>query len=198
MSRPRKNETGFSAVEVLLVLIIFALVGVMGFMVYNNHKKPTTTNATTKTATAKTAAPAAQIATFKIPELGIQLTNIPSTITNLTYYANAPSSGVDPNNTTMSQETSVSALFSTQSLTSDDSACSAQNGAIGVLARTDGTYIDNQPTDMVFVKQFDGFYIAYNHPQDACSDNSNAEALYVSQTAAFQTLVTDAANIEAL
>src|SRR5437764_2336320 len=39
-----KNQSGFSAVEVVLVLVIVALVGVVGLMVYKNHNKTTLTN----------------------------------------------------------------------------------------------------------------------------------------------------------
>ena len=53
MGNIRKNETGFSAVEVVLVLVIVSLIGVVGFMVYKNHNKKTATNSVATTTTTK-------------------------------------------------------------------------------------------------------------------------------------------------
>lgn len=50
----KRNENGFSAVEVVLVLVIVGLIGVVGFMVYKNHNKTRdgiTTANTTKAST---------------------------------------------------------------------------------------------------------------------------------------------------
>lgn len=48
MNKLRKNESGFSAVEVILALIIVALICVVGYMVYKNHHKTNTAVATKK------------------------------------------------------------------------------------------------------------------------------------------------------
>ena len=47
MNKIKKNEAGFSAVEIVLVLVIVGLIGVVGFMVYKNHNKAK--DSTTKT-----------------------------------------------------------------------------------------------------------------------------------------------------
>jgi Tfp pilus assembly protein PilE len=55
----KRNENGFSAVEVILLLVIVSLIGVVGFMVYKNHNKTsnsTTTASTTKSSTTPTKA----------------------------------------------------------------------------------------------------------------------------------------------
>ena len=58
MMKLKKNETGFSAVEIILVLVIIVLLGVVGWFVYKNQKKtipsPTTTANTTASTPAKT------------------------------------------------------------------------------------------------------------------------------------------------
>jgi hypothetical protein len=65
MGKIRRNEAGFSPTEVILVLVIVALIGVVGWFVYKNHNKiannSTTTASTTPTTPAKstTAQPAA-------------------------------------------------------------------------------------------------------------------------------------------
>lgn len=47
MDRIRKNEAGFSPVEVVIVLVIVALIGVVGWLVYRNHNKTSTTTVST-------------------------------------------------------------------------------------------------------------------------------------------------------
>lgn len=49
MSKLRNNQKGFSAVEVVLVLVIVALMGAVGFLVYKNHNKTTTASGATST-----------------------------------------------------------------------------------------------------------------------------------------------------
>jgi len=55
MGKIRKNEAGFSVVEILVLLLVVVLIGVVGSFVYNsNHNKTTaslTTTAATKSAT---------------------------------------------------------------------------------------------------------------------------------------------------
>lgn len=53
MDKIKKNEAGFSAVEMTLVIVIVALIGAVGWLVYKNHHK-TTTAAITSTATSST------------------------------------------------------------------------------------------------------------------------------------------------
>ncbi len=51
MGKLRNDEQGFSAVEVILVLVIVALIGVVGFMVYKNHNTSVVTTTTKPAAT---------------------------------------------------------------------------------------------------------------------------------------------------
>lgn len=53
MGKIRRNEAGFSPIEVILVLVVVALIGVVGFMVYKNHNKKATTNSVAATTTTK-------------------------------------------------------------------------------------------------------------------------------------------------
>jgi len=67
MGELRKDETGFSVVEVILVLVIVGLIGAVGFMVYKNHNKTTKASVATTTikpvatTPAKTTTPATTI-----------------------------------------------------------------------------------------------------------------------------------------
>lgn len=49
MDKFKNNQSGFSTVEAVLVLVIVLLIGVVGFMVYTNHNKITTTDMPTNT-----------------------------------------------------------------------------------------------------------------------------------------------------
>jgi len=50
-----KDETGFGAVEAILVVVIIALIGTAGWLVYRNHHKTTTAATTTMSSTSKPA-----------------------------------------------------------------------------------------------------------------------------------------------
>lgn len=57
MSKIRKNTSGFSAVEALIIVLVLVVLGGVGYLVYKNHHKTTKTtanNANTTTPTKKT------------------------------------------------------------------------------------------------------------------------------------------------
>ena len=69
MKTLKKNQSGFGAVELVLVLVIVILLGVVGWFVYKNHNKTTnssTTTSSTPTTTSKTTTvqPAKQTKTY--------------------------------------------------------------------------------------------------------------------------------------
>lgn len=93
MHKINKNESGFSAVEVILVVVIVALIVVVGWLVYKDHHKTTTLNASTtsskattkstisnNTKTVATANPYAGWKTFSLSSLGVSF-QYPSTWT---------------------------------------------------------------------------------------------------------------------
>lgn len=51
MGNIKKNETGFSAVELLIILVVVALIGGVGYFVYKSHHKTTPASVTTSTTT---------------------------------------------------------------------------------------------------------------------------------------------------
>lgn len=51
MGKIKNNNDGFSAVEVVLVLVIVGLIGVVGWIVYKSHHKATTSSVTTTSST---------------------------------------------------------------------------------------------------------------------------------------------------
>ena len=53
MRKLQKNENGFSAVEIVLVLVIIVLIGAVGWLVYKDNHKNTTTSAKSTSASTK-------------------------------------------------------------------------------------------------------------------------------------------------
>src|ERR1035438_1728382 len=51
MKKLRNDNSGFSAVEVILVIAVVILIGVVGWLVYKDHHKTTTADTTTTSAT---------------------------------------------------------------------------------------------------------------------------------------------------
>jgi len=151
-----------------------------------------TTPAPTPTPT-PTPTPAPVAASFKLSELGIQIVNVPASISDLNYAANP--AGTDPSDY-------VSAAISTLSLSKLDPSCSPSGNVSpdGSLFKVSGTYSSQQKYARYFqfVKQFGNFWIGYQHPQSTCSANASTEAIHVSQTSTLQTLVTNPSNLEAL
>jgi hypothetical protein len=204
MGKLQKNQSGFSAIEALLILVIVGILGFTGWFVWqakqntdksltpNSSTTPVIKKKTTTNATSPTKPSPATSATFKIPELGIQIVNVPSSINDLNY-------AINPNGAASGD---TIAEISTITLSKLDPQCSPTGhvSAVGTLASIKGTYDPNSgPQDnTAFVKQFSGFWISYSHPESQCSDNSTTEALHVSQTATFDTLATNPANLQAL
>jgi hypothetical protein len=85
MKKLYKNESGFSAVEVLLVILILVVIGAVGYMVYHNDHKASTASATstasksssptssTKTSSTQTSDPTANWATYTSSSGGFSL-----------------------------------------------------------------------------------------------------------------------------
>jgi hypothetical protein len=51
---------------------------------------------------------------------------------------------------------------------------------------------------MQLLKQCDGFWVSYHHPESVCFRNENTATTQMSQADAFQTLLKDPGNIIAL
>ena len=72
MGKLRNNQSGFGAVEGILVLVIVVLIGVVGFMVYKNHNKTKPTPVASTTTTKPTASTQAKTPTAPDPYTGWQ------------------------------------------------------------------------------------------------------------------------------
>ncbi len=181
MTQTHKNQDGFSAVETVLVVIVVVLIGVAGWLVYqNNHKKTETKTATTTQATpAKTATPTTdntpKAKLVKMPELGVQFTLPAKTLTDFKYVV----SNVEyPQFNNASYPT---AYLGTKQL--DDLGCPTTGvkgnaPALGFFTKTPGQYPTSANTDNStgpLAKQFSDFYISYRPRGFACFESNNPQ-----------------------
>jgi Flp pilus assembly protein TadG len=176
MSTPLKSQEGFGAIEAMLILIILLLVGFIGFYVLHssnvaNKTLDSSTKANVSTSADSTVSSANGQKYLTISEWGIKVPyNESYTFTYSTAFdSNDPSSVIG---------------LSTDQLVAADSACSAQNGAIGAIQRAtadtpvldDGTTAAQVAADKSGSYSFahiGNYYYIFSGPQDGCSDNSS-------------------------
>lgn len=172
------KQTGFSIVEVLIAIVVIAVLAGAGWLVYE-RVKPTTTksnttsnqNQSTNQHNANTGNQQTTGNTFKIPELGVELT-LPDSIKDLKY-------AVDT--TTVAGTTSV--RFTTATLEAKDgtgSQCTATQSALGVMWKSASNPADTGAAATAS-KQVGDAYILYNRAQQGCSSNTSTTDLQSSQ-----------------
>ena len=174
----KRNQSGFSVIEVLLIVLVVAALAVIGFVVYQRHKPSSAKNSAaisqtqTNTQSTQTTPTNQNANTFTIPELNAKMT-LPDGL--------APS---DLKYSISSLEGEPAAGFTTMSLEQADgtSNCSASLASIGVIWRT----TKNVASGSVFVKQIGQYYYAFEKPQGSCTGNVTAGKLEQSQTSLLQ------------
>lgn len=199
----KTNQKGFSAVETVLVLVIVALIGVVGFMVYKDHHKTATLTAKSSASkstksSAKATTPAAQPITsytdcIKAKNTTTNIKAYPPTCTTSKGIVYRPT---DPNNFAQVQQ---QINIPDNPYVTTDSKVAEQGGycynnevpgpqATATLSKTAGTYA----LVRVSPNCGDSFELAYNktndtwsvintshlglcfHPEDNSNVNSNA------------------------
>lgn len=134
-------------------------------------------------------APPANQNIIKVKELGIQLT-VPDSLKDLTYVTKTGSSD---------GKITIAATFTTRSLLTKDTNCTAARGPIGTISKVTGTYPTN-PTesDGTLIKQFSNFYVSYSHSQSSCSaeGNTTANLLQTGQSADLQLAASSVTEIK--
>ena len=205
-----KEETGFTAVEMLLSLIIVVMITFVGYYIYNTQK---TANATYKAVSnaAQASVPKSTkkaVASGKdnpttpfylvIKEWGVRVT-LPSAITDAKY-AFSPGS--------ISNEDSFFAGLGTVSLTKLSANCSPETTGVGGVARQNTTSHDanvksqaqngSDITNPVYSLRVGNYYYQYVHAQAACYETSNtAAASYFASVKPDQLLKQAVGTIEA-
>ncbi|HTE21798.1 MAG TPA: hypothetical protein VK674_02045 [Candidatus Limnocylindria bacterium] len=175
MNKLHKNELGFGAAGLLLILIVVGLVGTTGWLVYNNNRKETPAPAVTPPVTESPTEtpPVAQANVTKIPELGIEFT-VPDQLKEMAYKATTTDYGPGHLSDNPMVYLSTKALNSAEGGKCDISAASGEKGSVpplGFLSKTMGQYpaaptADNSSGDLV--KQFPTYYIAYRSAGMSC------------------------------
>jgi hypothetical protein len=159
-----------------IVALLILSISAAGIAYYNQRPIDTL-----HAATVSTTSSVASTSTYPIPEFGIVLT-LPSGLSSsdLVYSAqiNRPVSAVDSN-----PWSTVS--FSTKSLQQLDSACTADEGSIGMIVRytEDPKAIKAQVSDS---QQIGDHYFAFAAPQGSCSENPQAHQLESTQIGLLQ------------
>jgi hypothetical protein len=155
----KRNQNGLATVEIVLFVIIFALVGFIGWYVTSQNKSSEkVANEATKTssATTKIGSASSQGTKFVFKELGVQIT-LPNDLKDIAYakntYANNPSYAVY-----------------TPSFKDETNKCSDDETAnppgFAYVNKINGTYKGNPAGEGTggLLKQFDGFYFSYGDP----------------------------------
>ena len=172
MGKLSKNESGFSALEVILIIVIVALVGFTGWYVYSSQQKanknlaattsgnPTFKKVTKPTVTKTTKQPATSQKYLTITEWGVRA---PYTSNDtLTYVLKGDS-----------------AMIVSKNL-ADSYGCTTF-GAGGISRLTPDSIVDPGPDTVAQVakanpndyKYIAGYYYSFGHDQAACSDQAN-------------------------
>ena len=175
---------GFTTVEILLTLTIVVLIGVVGWMVYSNSKDdtPKSANVSKVTSKAKQKSENKNINELKIPEFGVTLSNIPDTISDITYKTQP---GTD--------NAYTAASFDTKTLATK---CGG-SGWIGTVNRYPGVFSKDQENEgqLTFITQFDGFWLGIlNIGGVPCNEDPETRNFQQSQIEIFKQLASNPEN----
>src|SRR5882762_9215057 len=177
MKKQNKNQSGFGAIEGILIIVVILLLGVVGYMVYKNQNKAATTAVTSNsssTSPEKTVAPVKETKAnnagdyLVIKEWGVELP-LSAGIKDA-YYANLK-------NNTFSYPVYALGI---KSLTALDSNCAAENLSVSLILRQtiaqhDTNSTKNDPLNSpVYDMKIGGYYYGYDRSRAACSDNQKA------------------------
>ena len=169
MGKLKKNESGFSVVEVVLVLVVIALIGTVGWLVYRN-----TTTAYTKSITKKipTTSPTktSNIKYLTITQWGIKA---PYTSSDTLSYV------INSNNPTLATIISkymkdTYGCTGTNNLPSGAGSISEYNAndTAQVMSTTPETYAQLALQEPADYKQIGTYVYGFNHDQAACSNQA--------------------------
>lgn len=170
----RSKYDGFSVLWSVLAVVVVLAIGCIGWLVYHQGSVPTTDKTNTHKTQPQTKPQTKPTNEFVIPEFNVKMTLSDDLMkSNLTYVIDRSVQGA------------VFAKFTTKALLDLDSGCTAQEGAIGIIAQT--------PDDpkLAAEQKIGNYFYAFHSPQGSCTGGS----LEQTQTAALkQAFATIAAN----
>ncbi|HUD07785.1 MAG TPA: prepilin-type N-terminal cleavage/methylation domain-containing protein [Candidatus Saccharimonadales bacterium] len=169
MKKLCKNESGFSVIEVLIVIVIIALIGIAGWLVYKHeHKVPVTTNSSVSTATNKSSPQNTNYFT-------ISQWNIRAPYSGSLTLQYQPVAG-NPN---------LMNVSSTQLNAGGPSICTTADGAVGNIgkylptddiptegppAETAQQYVETYPSEAYYAKVGNYYYIYFGGQLNSCNN----------------------------
>lgn len=166
----KKNQKGFSAVEILISVVVIGLIGAVGWLVYDRQSasKDTDNDQTTTTQEEKSEEETTKTNgnTVKFTELGVQI-SVPDEIKDIVY--------VIEKQTDHRGKEVIYARLTTRSLQASFSDCDAEGSSIGVIAKGLGTLPTDDEAHMYyggsFTKQYGDFFVTYEESHAACADS---------------------------
>lgn len=184
-----KRSGGFVIVELMIAALAIAILVLGGYYVYKQGQKKSPaddSSSTSSTGAALTPPPAksSDQTKFNIPEFGIQLVNVPTSIKDLTYTYYTPSTAANY----------TQAVFTTNTLYLKSTGCS-----IGELDKYPGKYDANSFKGQGnFIKQFKDFWVIEVDVGVPCRGNQTVLSLQNSQINTFKQYVTNPDNLQLL
>jgi hypothetical protein len=159
----KQNQSGLATVEIVLFVIIFALIGFIGWYVVKQNKDSQDLSDQTAKTSYNTVSPTDKIGTaiplgtkFTFKELGVEIT-LPNSLKDIAYSKNTYSN--DP-----SYDVYTSEFKEEANKCSDDP--TANPAGFASISKHNGTYKAKTPNESTngLLKQFDGFYFSYGDP----------------------------------
>jgi cytoskeletal protein RodZ len=156
----KRNQKGIATVEIVLFVVLFTLVGFIGWYVMKQNKdNEDLSNQTVKTsdsASSKVGTATSQGTKFTFKELGVQVT-LPKELKDIAYSKNTYSN--DP-----SYNVYTPAFKELADKCGDDP--TANPAGFATISKTNGTFKANAAgeSNNGLLKQFSGFYFSYGDP----------------------------------
>ncbi len=156
-----RNQSGFSVIEVLLVVLVVAVLVVIGFMVYQRHKPSFAKNSAATNHTQITTQPVQTTTQYlNIKEWGVRL-RLDSDTTSLYYYIKLNLPNV--------------AYLSLKTISDVAPVCAADKTSLGAIVRLTPAEQQTAPNADVSVRgtiQIGNYWYGYENSHAACTDGT--------------------------
>lgn len=172
MGMRKNNQLGMGTVEILLIVVIVAVLGFVGWFIYDKKKDANKTLDQASQSNSQTSEPQKKAVNstkyLEFKELSVKIPHV-DTLKNTSYEVKTTSEG-------------TSLFLNDSEVAKMIDACSTQKGSNGnyaAIGRAEGTFPAEPEPGVGLMKQFDTFYITGSYPNGApCEDESANEQIY--------------------
>lgn len=191
----KQNQSGLATVEIILFVIVFALIGFIGWYVMGQNKSSKDTSDQAIKASESSPVKAATASNkFVFKELGVQF-DLPSDLKGLAYQTDTLTNEDGTKGVTLYLYTPD--LLTTFEKCYGEKPTADNTPSFGAIGKLDGQYKEPGPNDGPvdpLLKQFDTFYISGGFPNGItnCSAPGVDESLMHNKASALNTSFTDA------